>query len=220
MTRPPDPDQTREIRTHPPPRRPSPKTSLPPVPEAPWWQTVNREVPPIPTPPPRPPEPQPAPVASRQARGSVPRRQALRPSPTAPPANPIPQEAPAPNPTGRPPKKSVRKPSRRRLLIRLGVGLVVVEAIVLGVVLSRLRASDTPVLDIAKAQRGVEQVLTDPVDGYGAKSVTGVVCNNGKNPTVRKDSGFECDAVVDGTQRRVAVVFQDDAGTYAVDRPR
>ena len=114
----------------------------------------------------------------------------------------------------------MHNPSRRRLLIRLGIGLVVVEAVMLAVVLSRLRASDTPVLDVAKAQRGVEQVLTDPIDGYGVKSVTDVVCNSGKNPTARKGMGFECDAVVDGTPRRVAVVFQDDAGTYAVDRPR
>jgi len=76
------------------------------------------------------------------------------------------------------------------------------------------------VLDISKAQRGVEQVLMDPVDGYGAKAVTKVVCNGGINPVVRKGSGFDCDVIVDGTSRRVAVVFQDDQGTYAVDRPR
>jgi hypothetical protein len=226
MNRPPDPDKTREIRTPAPSDRPVPKTPRPPVPEAPWWQSVNREVPPIPATPPKHPTPPPAPqpkgalASPRQARGSAPHPRALPPSPIPPPANAEPQQAPVSNPKGTPPTMSVRRPSRRRLLIRIGIGLVLAEAVVLGVVLSRLRASDTPVLDVAKAQRGVEQVLTDPVDGYGVKYVTDVVCNNGKNPPVRKGSGFECDAVVDGDPRRVAVVFQDDAGTYAVDRPR
>ncbi|MCB9409361.1 DUF4333 domain-containing protein [Mycolicibacterium sp.] len=98
--------------------------------------------------------------------------------------------------------------------------MIAVEAVVLGVVLSRLQSSDSTVLDVSGAQRGVEQVLMDPVDGYGAQSVSGVVCNDGKNPAVRRGATFSCNAVVDGTPRQVAVVFQDDAGTYAVDRPR
>jgi hypothetical protein len=78
----------------------------------------------------------------------------------------------------------------------------------------------TRVLDIADAQRQVERILRDPLDGYGAGTVTGVACNNGVNPAVEKGSGFTCEAVVDGAPRRVTVAFQDDAGTYAVDRPR
>ena len=76
------------------------------------------------------------------------------------------------------------------------------------------------VLDIAKAQRQVEQILRDPLDGYGAGTVTGVECNNGINPTISRGSGFSCDAIVDGAPRRIAVAFQNDDGTYAVDRPR
>lgn len=76
------------------------------------------------------------------------------------------------------------------------------------------------VLDIAKAQQQVEQILRDPLDGYGAGTVSAVVCNNGINPTIKAGSGFSCDATVDGAPRRIAVVFQDDDGTYAVDRPR
>ncbi len=105
-------------------------------------------------------------------------------------------------------------------MIRIGIAVIAVEAVALGVVLSRLQHSDSKVLDVSSAQRGVEQVLIDPVDGYGAQSVTEVVCNNGADPEVRKGTAFSCDAVVDGTPRQVVVVFQDDEGTYAVDRPR
>lgn len=76
------------------------------------------------------------------------------------------------------------------------------------------------VLDIASAQRQVEQILRDPLDGYGADVVTGVVCNGGVNPAVEAGGEFTCEAVVDGTPRRVAVVFRDARGTYAIDRPR
>ena len=50
--------------------------------------------------------------------------------------------------------------------------------------------------------------------------MTALVCNDGVNPAVEKGAESTCEAVVDGVARRVAVVFQDDAGTYAVDRPR
>jgi len=96
--------------------------------------------------------------------------------------------------------------------------------VVIGVAAATLASSETNpaprVLDIASAQRQVEQILLDPLEGYGAGTVTGVVCNNGVNPAVEKGAGFICEAIVDGASRRVAVIFQDDAGTYAIDRPR
>lgn len=76
------------------------------------------------------------------------------------------------------------------------------------------------VLDVESAQRQVEQIVRDPLDGYAADTVTGVVCNDGVNPALEKGAEFICEAIVDGVSRRVAVVFQDDAGTFAVDRPR
>jgi len=76
------------------------------------------------------------------------------------------------------------------------------------------------VLDISNAQRQVEQILRDPLDGYGASTVTGLRCNDGINPVIKRDNGFACEAIVDGTTRRIAAVFQDDDGTFAVDRPR
>ena len=38
------------------------------------------------------------------------------------------------------------------------------------------------VLDIRKAEAGVQQILSDPINGYGANDVTAVKCNGGKNP--------------------------------------
>ncbi|MEO6792368.1 MAG: DUF4333 domain-containing protein [Mycobacterium sp.] len=75
-------------------------------------------------------------------------------------------------------------------------------------------------LDVTAAQEGVRQVLTDPINGYGRDNVTDVRCNNGVNPTVRKGRTFTCAVTVDGAQRQVLAEFSDDAGTYAVDRPR
>ena len=75
-------------------------------------------------------------------------------------------------------------------------------------------------LDVTRASDGVLQILTDPINGYGQNNVTAVLCNNGVNPRVRKGGSFTCVVTVDGAQRRVLVEFSDNAGTYAVDRPR
>lgn len=74
-------------------------------------------------------------------------------------------------------------------------------------------------LDINKVQAGVQQVLTDQIHGYGARSVTDVKCNNGQNPTVKKGDTFTCDANIDGTKRQVPITIQDDHGNYEVGRP-
>ena len=92
--------------------------------------------------------------------------------------------------------------------------------VALAAFLTMKTTSPAKILDVTKAQLGVEQILLDPVDGYGATTVTGVVCNNGTNPSVVKDASFSCEVVVDGTRKQVTAVFQDDEGTYAVDRPR
>ena len=46
----------------------------------------------------------------------------------------------------------------------------------------------TTKLDVSKAQAGVQQILTDETNGYGAKNVKDVKCNNGSDPTVKKGS--------------------------------
>lgn len=97
---------------------------------------------------------------------------------------------------------------------------MVAEAILLALVIYRLNVSAPKVLDITEAQRGVQKVLSDPVDGYGIASVTNVFCNGGRQPIVEKGSTFNCDVSVDRSHRNATVVFQDEAGTYAVDRPQ
>ena len=77
----------------------------------------------------------------------------------------------------------------------------------------------TTKLDVNKAQAGVQQILIDESNGYGAKNVKDVRCNNGENPTVKKGDTFNCEVSIDGTKRQVTVTFQDDKGTYEVGRP-
>ena len=68
--------------------------------------------------------------------------------------------------------------------------------------------------------RRVQQILTDEANGYGAKNVKDVKCNNGQSPTVKKGDTFNCEVSIDGTKRQVTVTFQDDNGTYEVGRPK
>lgn len=78
----------------------------------------------------------------------------------------------------------------------------------------------TTKLDVTKAQAGVQQVLTDETNGYGAKNVKDVSCNHGQNPIVKKGTSFDCDVSIDGAKKRVTVTFQDNKGTYEVGRPQ
>ena len=78
----------------------------------------------------------------------------------------------------------------------------------------------TTKLDVDAAQSGVQQILTDESNGYGAKNVKDVKCNDGQSPTVKKGETFDCEVSIDGTKRQVTVTFQDDNGTYEVGRPK
>ena len=78
----------------------------------------------------------------------------------------------------------------------------------------------TTKLDVSAAQSGVQQILTDESNGYGAKNVKDVKCNNGQSPTVKKGETFDCEVSIDGTKRQVTVTFQDNSGTYEVGRPK
>ena len=78
----------------------------------------------------------------------------------------------------------------------------------------------TTKLDVNAAQTGVEQILTDETNGYGAQNVNDVKCNGGVSPTVKKGDTFNCEVSIDGTKRQVTVTFQDDSGTYEVGRPK
>jgi Domain of unknown function (DUF4333) len=78
----------------------------------------------------------------------------------------------------------------------------------------------TTKLDVKKAQVGVQQVLSDETNGYGARNVKDVNCNHGQDPTVKKGGTFDCSVSIDGAQKRVTVTFQDNKGTYEVGRPQ
>ena len=66
----------------------------------------------------------------------------------------------------------------------------------------------------------MQQILSDPINGYGANDVTSVTCNDGRDPAVEHGKGFTCQVTINGARRQVQVVFRDDAGTYEVDGPR
>ncbi|MGV9797656.1 DUF4333 domain-containing protein [Mycobacterium sp. NPDC003449] len=75
-------------------------------------------------------------------------------------------------------------------------------------------------LNVEAAQTGVHDVLTDKTRGYGAASVTGVKCNDGQNPEVKKGATFTCNVTIDGKPRKVTATFTDDDGAYEVGRPQ
>lgn len=106
------------------------------------------------------------------------------------------------------------------MLVVIGIAVVAIELVALVVVLGLLGTFKTTELDVTTAESGVAQVLTDPVNGYGAESVSDVHCNGGRNPQIEKGRSFTCQAVVDGKQREVTAVIVDDRGTYEVDWPR
>ena len=76
------------------------------------------------------------------------------------------------------------------------------------------------VLDVRQAETGVQQILSDPINGYGANDVESVKCNDGTDPIIEEGKGFACQVTINGAHRQVQVVFRDDAGTYEVDGPR
>ena len=148
-----------------------------------------------------------------QDRPPKPLRAAAPPAPVRHAAPPAPPHQPKPTPT------TASRPKAWWWVTAIAAVAVAIAGTALALSLTGT-PTPTKVLDISKTQRAVEQILRDPVDGYGAGTVTGVTCNNGLDPTIKRGDEFSCDATVDGAPRRVAVVFQDDEGTYAVDRPR
>ncbi len=124
-------------------------------------------------------------------------------------------------PYGQPPQG---EDGSKRSMAALGTILGVLGAIIVVVVLVlgfwKPGFFVTTKLDVNRAQEGVQQILTDEANGYGATNVEDVTCNGGQSPTVRKGDTFDCEVSIDGTKRQVTVTFQDDNGTYEVGRPR
>lgn len=105
-------------------------------------------------------------------------------------------------------------------MIAVGVIAISAAAVLLMAGLSKFDVLKGKVLDVSKVEAGVQRILVDPVDGYGATSVSDVVCNNGNDPEIKEGATLTCGVIVDGRKRQVLVVFRDDNGTYEVDRPR
>jgi len=194
----------------------------------PWWQkpggapTPGRPpgYPPPQRPPTAPPQPPrhygPPPQAPTQhAPAAPPRRE-------APPSQPPWQQAPqAPAPAS--PPRAKQKDSQLATIAGAVVAVVLFGGLALvgGLWFSGYFGGGSgTVLDVGRAEAGVQQILSDPINGYGANNVTDVECNGGKNPQVEAGKGFSCEVAINGAQRRVQVVFRDDAGTYEVDGPR
>jgi hypothetical protein len=169
-----------------------------PVPaEEPWWKNANKRVPP----PPRMPAP---------------------PAPAVPAPSQVPRRDRPPSPARNRHAKAAPPRKRGQLALLIGVGLLAIAAavVLLMAALSGLDMLKGKVLNVSKAEAGVQRILLDPDDGYGATNVSDVVCNDGRDPEIRKGASFVCQVVVEGRKRQVLVVFSDDNGTYEVDRPR
>ncbi|MCV7255204.1 DUF4333 domain-containing protein [Mycobacterium hackensackense] len=174
-------------------------TTPPTDPIQPWWTKPGGAPPPgapaprapYPPPPQRPPPPpQPDPHHYR-----------LPPQPPA--SHRVPNQASGPN-----------------MVLLGGIAGAVVLLIVAGVSIWAWKFRDSTVIDVAQAEAGVREILSDPINGYGSNTISAMRCNGGKNPAAAKGDSFTCEVEIDGAVRHVTVVFQDDKGTFAVDGPR
>ncbi|WP_260508788.1 DUF4333 domain-containing protein [Mycolicibacterium farcinogenes] len=182
-------------------------------PEQPWWARPGGAPLPGHTPPP------PGPRPARPSWTPPPRQPS--PSPPPPHQQPRPHARPAPPPPRAPQPPSHPKPKPKFSSRYIGVAAVVGVAVI-GAGLWAWSRSDTggTRLDVRQAEAGVAQILSDPINGYGANRVVAVACNDGKNPVVRTGATFTCAVEINDTLRRVIVEFTDNNGTYAVDGPR
>lgn len=108
-------------------------------------------------------------------------------------------------------------PSKQLLVIIGAVAVLVILVLILG--FGKPGFFKSKELNVVAAQKGVQDVLSDNVSGYGAAHVGDVVCNNGQNPKVKKGATFTCEVKIDGTTRQVTATFVDDTGSYQVSRP-
>ena len=104
------------------------------------------------------------------------------------------------------------------LLSGIAPAFVLVAASAVGIWAWKFRSNT--VIDVAQAEAGVRQILSDPINGYGSNTISALRCNGGKNPSAAKGDSFTCEVEINGTVRHVTAVCSDDKGTFAVDGPR
>lgn len=119
-----------------------------------------------------------------------------------------------------PPPPAPAKSSNNRTLLIAGLAIAAILVIGGGFAVWQFGFSGGKVLDVKQAESGVKEILSDPINGYGANDVESVNCNNGENPKVAANNSFTCKVQINGATRQVNVEFTDDNGTYAVDGPR
>lgn len=108
--------------------------------------------------------------------------------------------------------------TNRRILVIAAV--VVAAAAVIGVGVWQFAFHRDAVIKVEQAEAGVRAILSDPINGYGANTISAMRCNGGKDPSASQGDSFTCDVEIDGAIRQVYVEFTDDNGTFAVDGPR
>ena len=150
--------------------------------EEPWWRNVNRQVPapprsrvqrPSPAAQP-PPAPRPGGTPYQPDRRAEPRR--VSPGQRRG-QQPDRHNAPVRNRQAQP--GSVRRRgSQLPVLVAVGAIAILAGAVGLMVGLSRLDVLKGQVLDVSKAEAGVQQILIDSIDGYIATNVTDVAETN------------------------------------------
>lgn len=115
-------------------------------------------------------------------------------------------------------RRQQRRPDHRRTAIIAGLAGVALVGVGIGI--WQFGFDGTPVIRVETAEAGVRDILSDPINGYGANSISALRCNKGKDPSAAKGDSFTCDVEIDGAIRQVYAEFTDDAGTFAVDGPR
>lgn len=109
---------------------------------------------------------------------------------------------------------------RRRTVLLIGTGVAIIAIAAVGITgFWKPGFFVTRQLNISKVQEGVQHILTDPTTGYGITGVSGVICNDGRNPSGDKGTKFGCElSVASGAKHHVEVTVVDDKGTYQVGK--
>ncbi len=115
--------------------------------------------------------------------------------------------------------KSTKRTGRRRTVILVGSAAALTVIAAVGVTgFWKPGFFITRQLNITKVTEGVQHILTDSNAGYGITGVSGLLCNNGQNPSGDQGTKFSCSLTVNGAKHNVDVTVVDDHGTYQVGK--
>lgn len=135
-----------------------------------------------------------------------------------------PHHLPAPNgtpwrPTVFAPIATQNAPRRKKAALYLAAASAVAAAVFAIVGFWAPGLFVTNVLAVTSVQADVARILSDP-NGYGAKNVSDVTCNDGHNPTITKGGTFSCRATINHIAHQFLITFTDDAGSYEISAPK